>query len=256
MTAKRTESKPPRSARDASPQSDAAQDRSALSETRTNGSGEQPDDLRRQLDSLRRRFEELCGVLPGIFFEARSSGDASSVRVDFLGPGARSFLESSRRLSSTGRVCCGTSSTPTIAPGWLPALGAGLPKSSCEFEFRMTLPCEDGTKQTRWVRLVVASTDSNPSAYRGLVEDIRLAKWREESIRSSERQFRQLAENIKEMFWVSEVLAAEHTLRQSLPTAISGDARAKVFTRMRIRSSKASIPTTGSASKSRCPPPG
>ena len=68
----------------------------------------------------------------------------------------------------------------------------------------MTLPCEDGTKQTRWVRLVVAPTDSNPNGCHGFVEDITTRKVAEEYIRSSERQFRQLAENVKEMFSVSE----------------------------------------------------
>ena len=34
----------------------------------------------------------LCGVLPGIFFEAQSTGDASSVRVELLGPGAEEFF--------------------------------------------------------------------------------------------------------------------------------------------------------------------
>ena len=167
-------------------------------------------ELRRRLESAERRFEDLSRAVPGIFFQVQCNPDMSQVRVDFVSFRAREVF------GVPGEAIV---DNPGLAWNLIHADDRGLvlqalrePSSQCSFDFecRIVVPAEaPGQTCTRWVRVVASATRSSageaPTAFVGTVEDITARKLAEESVRASERQFRQLAENIKELFWVSEV---------------------------------------------------
>ncbi len=167
-------------------------------------------DLRRRLETVERRFEDLSRAVPGVVFQVQCNPDMSQVRVDFVSCRAEEVFD------VPGEAIV---DDPGLAWNLIHADDRGLvlqalrdPSSqgSFDFECRIVLPSKAPDQTcTRWVRVVALPTRSSageaPTAFAGTVEDITARKLVEESVRASERQFRQLAENIKELFWVSEV---------------------------------------------------
>jgi len=77
----------------------------------------------------------------------------------------------------------------------------GEPSRECDWEVIR----KDGTK--RYLEASVSlrkDTSAKPIGFRGIVRDITERKWGEERLRESEERFRQLAENIREVFYIHE----------------------------------------------------
>ncbi|HTM56218.1 MAG TPA: PAS domain-containing protein [Pirellulales bacterium] len=89
------------------------------------------------------------------------------------------------------------------------ALGACYAGHAARVEFRVRAAGAPPSDNPPWIRLIVvpiaARSNNKRRSFLGCAEDITGRKEREALLRASERQFRQLAENIDEMFWVSEV---------------------------------------------------
>jgi PAS domain S-box-containing protein len=146
-----------------------------------------------------------------IFFEARQEADRYSLRIlglegrdvpAFLGLSLESLQRDPQQLWAYVHPDENSLVSKAIAD-----VQTG---STCRVEFRVNLPQGSADKDApRWVRLMVApagSVDTRvPGSFIGSIEDITERKEHESLLRASERQFRQLAENIDEMFWVSNV---------------------------------------------------
>ena len=83
-------------------------------------------------------------------------------------------------------------------------------RDSIDLECRVVLSADQSSApDTHWIRILAAPTewrsDGTAIAYVSTVEDITARKKFDQSLSSSERHFRQLAENINEVFWVSEL---------------------------------------------------
>jgi PAS domain S-box-containing protein len=91
----------------------------------------------------------------------------------------------------------------------LHSLESLAPRDSIDLECRVVLSANQSSAPgTHWIRILAAPTewrsDGTPIAYVATVEDITARKRFDQSLSSNERHFRQLAENINEVFWVSE----------------------------------------------------
>lgn len=92
----------------------------------------------------------------------------------------------------------------------LHSLESLAPRDSIDLECRVVLSANQSSAPgTHWIRILAAPTewrsDVTPIAYVATVEDITARKQFDQLLSSSERHFRQLAENINEVFWVSEL---------------------------------------------------
>src|SRR4029079_5874768 len=98
---------------------------------------------------------------------------------------------------------------PADEPLIVDALKTCYAGHSARVEFRVRAPHAAPSDNPPWIRLIVAPVAAGSSrkgrSFFGCAEDITDRKERESLLRASERQFRQLAENIDEMFWVSEI---------------------------------------------------
>lgn len=142
------------------------------------------------------------------FFEAREEeGDRFSLRLlaaegaRFLGVDLTAFAEDARELWQFVH--------PADEALIADALGTCHAGHAARVEFRVRTPSAPPSDNPPWIRLIVVpiATRSNNKrrTFLGCAEDITDRKEREALVRASERQFRQLAENIDEIFWVSEV---------------------------------------------------
>jgi PAS domain S-box-containing protein len=83
-------------------------------------------------------------------------------------------------------------------------------RDSIDMECRVVLSeNQSSAPGVHWIRVLAAPTewcaDGTPSVYIATVVDITVRKQVDQSLSSNERHFRQLAENINEVFWVSEL---------------------------------------------------
>lgn len=95
-------------------------------------------------------------------------------------------------------------------PALLRSLESLAPRDSIDLECRVVLSANQSSAPgLHWIRILAASTkwraDGAPIEYFATVADITARKELDQSLSSSERHFRQLAENINEVFWVSEL---------------------------------------------------
>jgi len=142
------------------------------------------------------------------FFEAREEkGGQFSFRLlasegaRFVGVDLTAFTRDARLLWQFVH--------PADEPLVVDALGACHAGRAARVEFRVRTPGAPPSDNPPWIRLIVAparaGSNSKRRTFLGCAEEITDRKEREALMRASERQFRQLAENIDEMFWVSEV---------------------------------------------------
>jgi PAS domain S-box-containing protein len=71
--------------------------------------------------------------------------------------------------------------------------------SPLRHDYRLVLP----SGETRWLRVHVMPTRQDKPSFMAMLEDITDRRRTQEAVRVSEERFRQIAENIDEIFWVS-----------------------------------------------------
>jgi PAS domain S-box-containing protein len=141
------------------------------------------------------------------FFEACEEGDGFSFRLLaaegplFLGADLTAFGSDARQLWQFAH--------PADEPLILNALQTCYAGHSAQVEFRVRAPHGPPSNDPPWIRLIVApvapASSTKRRSFLGCAEEVTERKERESLLRASERQLRQLAENIDEMFWVSNV---------------------------------------------------
>ena len=117
---------------------------------------------------------------------------------DIYGYAPKEFYANSRLVSET------------VAPDWIPYFDREWKKlvtgaMSPTYEYQILHP----QKGLRWVfqrNVLLSDDDGNPVAIEGIVTDITTRKHMEEALRESEHRFRQLAEHMLEVIWLTAVI--------------------------------------------------
>ena len=107
----------------------------------------------------------------------------------------------------------------------------------------------DAGGQLRWLQTIkrpILSADGMANQVLGIATDITARKEAERALRQSEERFRQIAENIREVFWITE--PGDNKLVYISPAYEEvGADRVEVFPKCRIHGSTPSIPMTARA---------
>jgi PAS domain S-box-containing protein len=159
--------------------------------------------LVRQVESERKRLNNLLSNVPGVVWEAWGEPDATEQRIDFVSDHVKTML---------GYTVEEWLRTPNF---WLTIVHEEDRERAAQEAHAIYESCRGGTSQFRWVakdgRVVPVEAQSNvicdaegrPVGMRGVTLDISERKRAEQALRQSEQQYRYLADAMPQIVWTA-----------------------------------------------------
>jgi PAS domain S-box-containing protein len=157
-----------------------------------------------ELQSSEEKFRQLTDNIREVFWMMNAEG----TEIHYISPAYESIW---------GRSCASLYANPM---DWLNAIHPDdrahahgiflrqLQGEPVESEYRISTPCG----KEKWIRdraFLVRDEDGNAIRIAGIAEDITERRQTDRALKDSEERFRQLAENVHEVFWVKDVATDE-----------------------------------------------
>lgn len=158
--------------------------------------------LAEEIEKQRQRLNNIVGSVPGMVWEAWGQPDQATQRIDFVSDYVESLL---------GYSVQEWLATPNF---WLTIVHPADREEAARVAGNAFSSGKSATQEFRWLRkdgssvwvesnyVVIKDGAGRPVGLRGVNTDISERKRASELLQESERRFRQLADNINEVFWI------------------------------------------------------